>query len=92
MLADQGLEEFIVGVGCKRWPRSRPPSSRPLVLVLGDLEGALRMVTRTIIGSCVHRAASSRIWADGLSWSIWASETTGMALAYLTSVKDSGRG
>ncbi|WP_443642528.1 TetR/AcrR family transcriptional regulator [Amycolatopsis iheyensis] len=44
----------------------------------------LRMVSRTIIGSCVHRAASSRFWPDDLTWAAWATETTAMALAYLT--------
>ncbi|MGK3202376.1 TetR/AcrR family transcriptional regulator [Amycolatopsis sp. MEPSY49] len=45
---------------------------------------ALRMTARTVIGSCVHRAASSRFWPDELSWSAWAAETTELALAYLT--------
>lgn len=45
---------------------------------------ALRMAARTIIGSCVHRAASSRFWPDGLTWTAWAGETTELALAYLT--------
>jgi len=43
------------------------------------------MAARTIIGSCVHRAATSRFWDDGLSWDRWAAETTEMTLAYLTS-------
>lgn len=46
---------------------------------------AVQMVARTIIGSCVHRAASGRFWADGLSWTMWANEITEMALAYLSS-------
>ncbi|WIX77194.1 TetR/AcrR family transcriptional regulator [Amycolatopsis carbonis] len=46
---------------------------------------ALRMAARTIIGSCVHRAASGRFWPDDLTWSTWATETGEMALAYLTS-------
>lgn len=50
-----------------------------------DREEAVRMVARTLIGSCVHRAASGRFWPDGLSWDAWAVETTGMALAYLGS-------
>ncbi|OXM51732.1 TetR/AcrR family transcriptional regulator [Amycolatopsis alba] len=50
-----------------------------------DRERAVRVVSRTIIGSCVHRAASGRFWPDDLSWSEWAGETTGMALAYLAS-------
>ncbi|RSN33524.1 TetR family transcriptional regulator [Amycolatopsis sp. WAC 01416] len=50
-----------------------------------DGERAIRMVSRTIIGSCVHRAASGRYWSDDLSWDVWASETTEMALAYLGS-------
>ncbi|MEV7549856.1 TetR/AcrR family transcriptional regulator [Amycolatopsis sp. NPDC089917] len=48
-------------------------------------EQAVSMVARTIIGSCVHRAASGRFWPDGLTWDEWATETTGMALAYLAS-------
>lgn len=50
-----------------------------------DEERAIRMASRTIIGSCVHRAASGRFWSDGLCWDVWASETTEMALAYLGS-------
>ncbi|WP_410653051.1 TetR/AcrR family transcriptional regulator [Amycolatopsis sp. cmx-4-54] len=50
-----------------------------------DGERAIRMASRTIIGSCVHRAASGRYWSDGLGWDGWASETTEMALAYLGS-------
>ncbi|UUV30295.1 TetR/AcrR family transcriptional regulator [Amycolatopsis roodepoortensis] len=50
-----------------------------------DAERAIRMMSRTVIGSCVHRAASGRFWPDGLSWDVWASETTEMALAYLVS-------
>ncbi|MEV4603427.1 TetR/AcrR family transcriptional regulator [Amycolatopsis sp. NPDC049253] len=46
---------------------------------------ALRMAARTIIGSCVHRAASGRFWPDDLTWSEWATETAEMTLAYLTS-------
>lgn len=46
---------------------------------------ALRMAARTIIGSCVHRAASGRFWPDDLTWGTWATETAEMALAYLTS-------
>ncbi|GAB3876673.1 hypothetical protein GCM10029964_024110 [Kibdelosporangium lantanae] len=48
-----------------------------------DDEPALRMAARTVIGSCVHRAASCRAWPDGLTWPEWADETTGMAVAYL---------
>ncbi|WIX99538.1 TetR/AcrR family transcriptional regulator [Amycolatopsis mongoliensis] len=45
---------------------------------------AVRTTARTIIGSCVHRAATCRFWPDELTWSTWATETTEMALAYLT--------
>ncbi|MGY6650923.1 TetR/AcrR family transcriptional regulator [Amycolatopsis sp. TRM77291] len=55
-----------------------------------DGEKAIRMTSRTVIGSCVHRAASGRFWSDGLSWNVWASETTAMALAYLVSGGSSG--
>lgn len=50
-----------------------------------DAAQACRMIARTVIGSCVHRAASSRYWPDELSWPAWAAETTEIALAYLTS-------
>jgi AcrR family transcriptional regulator len=46
---------------------------------------AIRMATRTIIGSCVHRAATCRFWPDDLDWNTWAAETTEMALGYLIS-------
>lgn len=46
---------------------------------------AARFAARSIISSCVHRAATCRSWPDGLSWPIWADETTEMAMAYLTS-------
>ncbi|MCP3803774.1 TetR/AcrR family transcriptional regulator [Allokutzneria sp. A3M-2-11 16] len=49
-----------------------------------DRGRALRMAARTIISSCVHRAATCRSWPDGLSWAEWADETTEMAMAYLT--------
>ncbi|WP_254125171.1 TetR/AcrR family transcriptional regulator [Amycolatopsis sp. CA-230715] len=45
---------------------------------------ALRFAARTIIGSCVHRAATCRSWPDGVSWTGWADETTKLAVAYLT--------
>jgi AcrR family transcriptional regulator len=48
-----------------------------------DHEPALRMAARTIIGSCVHRAATCRSWPDGMTWTNWADETTRMAVAYL---------
>ena len=50
-----------------------------------DAALAVRTTARTIIGSGVHRAATGRFWPDGLTWSAWATETTAMALAYLTS-------
>ncbi|MBB4966912.1 TetR/AcrR family transcriptional regulator [Saccharothrix violaceirubra] len=50
-----------------------------------DRETAVRMVSRTIIGSCVHRAASCRFWPDDGTWTDWAAETTDLALAYLRS-------
>ncbi len=46
---------------------------------------ALRFAARSIIGSCVHRAATFPAWQDGLSWPAWADATTEMAMAYLTS-------
>ncbi|MER7010616.1 helix-turn-helix domain-containing protein [Saccharopolyspora sp. NPDC000359] len=49
-----------------------------------DPERALRIATRTIISSCVHRAATCQAWSDELSWAEWASETTDIAVAYLT--------
>ena len=50
-----------------------------------DRDQAVRMVARTIIGACVHRAATCRYWPDDLSWTTWARETTELILAYLTS-------
>ncbi|GHG44666.1 MULTISPECIES: TetR/AcrR family transcriptional regulator [Amycolatopsis] len=48
---------------------------------------AVRMTARTILGACVHRAATCRYWPDDLDWTTWAAETTEMALAYLASAK-----
>ncbi|WP_116204099.1 TetR/AcrR family transcriptional regulator [Amycolatopsis circi] len=45
----------------------------------------VKMAARTIIGACVHRAATSRFWPDDRSWETWAAEAAEMALAYLTS-------
>lgn len=50
-----------------------------------DDEPSARMAARTITGSCVHRAATCRLWPDGLTWTGWAEETTAMAVAYLSS-------
>ncbi|MBW4717245.1 TetR/AcrR family transcriptional regulator [Saccharothrix obliqua] len=44
---------------------------------------AIRMASRTVIGSCVHRAATCRFWPDDMTWGTWATETTEMVLAYL---------
>ncbi|GAA2791402.1 hypothetical protein GCM10010470_27770 [Saccharopolyspora taberi] len=48
-----------------------------------DPEQALNAAARTVIGSCVHRAATCQSWPDGLSWTTWADETTEIAMAYL---------
>ncbi|MFD2466224.1 TetR/AcrR family transcriptional regulator [Amycolatopsis silviterrae] len=45
----------------------------------------LEMAARTIIGACIHRAATCRFWPDDQSWPSWAEEAAEMALAYLTS-------
>ncbi len=50
-----------------------------------DQVQAIRMVARTIIGACVHRAATCRYWPDNLSWEAWALETTELTFGYLTS-------
>jgi AcrR family transcriptional regulator len=55
-----------------------------------DPEPAVRMAARTIIGACVHRAATGRYWPDHLSWTTWAVETTELTLAYLTAPADRG--
>ncbi|ATY14921.1 TetR/AcrR family transcriptional regulator [Amycolatopsis sp. AA4] len=47
---------------------------------------SVKMAARTIIGACVHRAATSRFWPDDRPWETWAEEAAEMALAYLTSV------
>jgi AcrR family transcriptional regulator len=49
-----------------------------------DPQAALRFTARSIIGSCVHRAATVRSWPDGLTWTAWAEEATDLALAHLT--------
>ena len=54
-----------------------------------DRDPAVRTAARTVIGSCVHRAATLRFWPDGLTWRAWAAETTEMALAYLGSPESS---
>ncbi|MEV4148225.1 helix-turn-helix domain-containing protein [Amycolatopsis sp. NPDC049691] len=48
---------------------------------------AVRMTARTVIGACVHRAATCGYWPDGLDWTTWAAETTELALAYLAAAK-----
>lgn len=55
-----------------------------LPLSSADVEN-LKMAARTIIGACVHRAATSRFWPDDRPWETWAEEAAEMALAYLTS-------
>ncbi|MEC3980823.1 TetR/AcrR family transcriptional regulator [Amycolatopsis sp. H20-H5] len=57
-----------------------------------DRAAAIRMAARTIIGSCVHRAATCRFWPDDLTWSMWATETAELALAYLISPENPGPG
>lgn len=52
---------------------------------------AARFAARSIISSCVHRAATCQAWPDGLSWPSWADETTEMAMAYLTSCTQTNR-
>lgn len=51
-------------------------------------EHSLRTVARTVIGSCVHRAATCRYWPDDLTWDAWAAETAELALAYLAALPD----
>lgn len=46
---------------------------------------AAKGAARTIIGACVHRAATCRFWPDDRSWKTWAKDATEMALTYLTS-------
>ncbi|MGW1680888.1 TetR/AcrR family transcriptional regulator [Saccharopolyspora sp. NPDC002376] len=50
-----------------------------------DPRNAAQFAARSIIGSCVHRAATCHSWPDGLSWQTWAEATTAMAMTYLTS-------
>lgn len=45
---------------------------------------AAQFTARSIIGSCVHRAATCQSWPDGLSWPAWAEATTEMVMAYIT--------
>lgn len=56
------------------------------VAAVGD-SPAVRMAARTVIGACVHRAATARRWTDGLDWTTWAAETAELTLAYLASAK-----
>lgn len=46
---------------------------------------AMQFAARTIIGSCVHRAATCQAWPDGLTWPTWADATAEIAMTYLTS-------
>ncbi|WP_438388985.1 TetR/AcrR family transcriptional regulator [Actinopolyspora saharensis] len=48
---------------------------------------ALAFALRTILGSCMHRAATAESWPDELPWTRWADETTTMAMTYLTSTR-----
>ncbi|WP_406688477.1 TetR/AcrR family transcriptional regulator [Saccharopolyspora sp. ID03-671] len=50
-----------------------------------DAGDAVRFAARSVIGSCVHRAASCRAWPDGLGWQEWADRTAAMVLGYLGS-------
>lgn len=45
---------------------------------------ALNVVFRSVMGTGAHRAASSSLWPDGLTWQQWAREIARMNLAYLT--------
>ncbi|WP_051166529.1 TetR/AcrR family transcriptional regulator [Amycolatopsis orientalis] len=45
----------------------------------------VKMAARTIIGACIHRAATCRFWPDDRSWKKWSEEAADLALAYLTS-------
>ena len=45
---------------------------------------ALTIVFRSVMGTGAHRAASSSLWPDGLTWREWAREIAAMNLAYLT--------
>ncbi|MGV9292762.1 TetR/AcrR family transcriptional regulator [Amycolatopsis sp. NPDC003676] len=51
---------------------------------LAETDG-VEMAARTIIGACIHRAATCRFWPDDRSWATWAEEVAEMALAYLSS-------
>ena len=51
---------------------------------LAETDG-VDMAARTIIGACIHRAATCRFWPDDRSWPMWAEEAAEMALAYLSS-------
>ncbi|WP_406638766.1 TetR/AcrR family transcriptional regulator [Amycolatopsis sp. WGS_07] len=56
-----------------------------LLEALSPRPAGLDMAARTIIGACIHRAATCRFWPDDQSWTRWAEEAAEMALAYLTS-------
>lgn len=49
----------------------------------GDPMTSAESTAHTMIGACVHRAASVRRWPDGLSWELWADHISSMAAGYL---------
>jgi AcrR family transcriptional regulator len=49
-----------------------------------DPPTALLIAVRTIMGACVYRTVAMPVWPDGTSWARWATEVSGMAVAYLT--------
>lgn len=49
-----------------------------------DPATALVVTVRTIMGACVYRTVAMPVWPDGTSWGRWATEVSGMAIAYLS--------
>jgi AcrR family transcriptional regulator len=72
--------------GRERGLRALAGIQQAFVEAAGDGQ-AVRTAARTVIGACVHRAATCRYWPDDLDWTTWAAETTEMALAYLALAK-----
>jgi AcrR family transcriptional regulator len=53
---------------------------------------ALTTVLRTVLGAGAHRQAVIEWWPDGMSWTDWADEITGMAMTYLITPENAASG
>jgi AcrR family transcriptional regulator len=48
-----------------------------------DPVAALTTIARTLLGATIHRTVTISDWPDDLSWEVWRTEVTDMALLYL---------